>query len=298
LASLANVTTNAPGLIISANATGHANDSATYDAPLALARESAAFLAEASGIDRVDAYVVLGSGWGGSEGALGEVLFEIATGDVPGFSAPVVLGHGGTLRIVRAGANIVLAQAGRTHLYEGRGVDAVVHGVRTAAACGARTIVLTNGSGGLVAEWGAAIPVIISDHINLTGASPLKGPDFIDLTNIYTPALRDLMRDIDPTLHEGVYIQLTGPQYETAAEVRMLQTLGAHMTGMSTAVEAIEARRQGLDVLGLSFITNPGAGLSGEPLDHHEVLAAGAAAAPRLGALLGEALARLPKANA
>ena len=268
----------------------------TTDDPIALARESAAWLAAASGIDRVDAYVVLGSGWGGSEGALGETLYEVPTGDVPGFAAPVVLGHGGTLRIVRAGANLVLAQAGRTHLYEGRGVDAVVHGVRAAAAFGARTIVLTNGSGGLVPEWPAGTPVIISDHINFTGATPLRGPDFIDLTDIYTPALRALVKEIDPSLNEGVYIQLPGPQYETPAEVRMLQALGAHMTGMSTALEAIAARQARLDVLGLSFITNPGAGISPTPLDHHEVLAAGAAAAPRLGALLGEILQRLPKA--
>ena len=269
----------------------------TYDVPLALARESATWLANASGIERVDAYVVLGSGWGGSEGALGETLYEVPTGEVPGFSAPVVLGHGGTLRIVRAGENIVLAQAGRTHLYEGRGVDPVVHGVRAAAAYGAKIIVLTNGAGGLVPEWPAGTPVIIKDHINMTATTPLRGADFIDLTDIYTPALRELVKQIDPTLNEGVYIQLTGPQYETPAEVRMLQVLGAHMTGMSTALEAIAARQAHLDVLGLSFITNPGAGISQTPLDHHEVLAAGAAAAPRLGALLGEVLAKLPKAH-
>jgi purine-nucleoside phosphorylase len=176
---------------------------------------------------------------------------------------------------------------GRTHLYEGKGVDQVVHGVRSVAAAGAKIIVLTNGCGGLNRDWPPGTPVLIRDHINLTGETPLSGPAFIDLTEAYSSRLRDLARTVEPTLPEGVYVQFHGPQFETPAEVRMAGILGADLVGMSTTLEAIAARAAGLEVLGLSLVTNLAAGISPEPLHHEEVLEAGRQAAPRLRKLLG-----------
>jgi purine-nucleoside phosphorylase len=176
----------------------------------------------------------------------------------------------------------------RTHVYEGRGVRAVAHGVRTAAAAGCRAVVLTNGCGGLDVAWPPGTPVLISDHINLTGLSPLEGPTFVDLTDLYSPRLRGLCRDVEPGIPEGVYAQFRGPQYETPAEVRMAGILGASLVGMSTGLEAIAARQAGLEVLGISLVTNTAAGISQAPLDHAEVVAAGKAAGRRCGRLLAE----------
>jgi purine-nucleoside phosphorylase len=181
---------------------------------------------------------------------------------------------------------------GRTHLYEGRGLDGVVHGVRTAAAAGCGTIVLTNAAGGLRDGMAVGDPVLISDHLNLTASSPLVGPRFTDLTDLYSPALRRTALEIDPSLTEGVYAGLPGPHFETPAEIRMLRGLGADLVGMSTVLEAIAARAEGVDVLGLSLVTNLAAGMTGEPLNHQEVLAAGAAAAGRMGGLLRELVSR------
>jgi purine-nucleoside phosphorylase len=182
---------------------------------------------------------------------------------------------------------------GRTHLYEGRGVDAVAHTVRTAAAAGCSRIVLTNGCGGLNPAWGPGTVVLIADHLNLTGRSPLRGAEFVDLTDLYSSRLRGLARDVDSALPEGVYAQLPGPQYETPAEIRMLGTLGADLVGMSTALEAIAARAAGMEVLGLSLVTNAAAGTTGAALDHAEVLASGRQAAHRLGTLLGGIVERM-----
>jgi purine-nucleoside phosphorylase len=174
----------------------------------------------------------------------------------------------------------------RTHHYEGHGVAAVVHGVRTAAAAGCATVVLTNGAGGLKEDWQPGRPVLISDHVNLTGRSPIVGARFIDLTDLYSSRLRALCREIDPSLDEGVYVQFPGPHYETPAEIAMVRSFGAHLVGMSTALEAIAAREAGMEVLGLSLVTNLAAGITGEPLDHAEVIEAGQAAASRMGDLL------------
>jgi purine-nucleoside phosphorylase len=168
-----------------------------------------------------------------------------------------------------------------------------VHGVRTAAAAGCRVVVLTNGCGGLNPSWTPGTPVLISDHINLTSASPLRGATFIDLTDLYSSRLRALCRDIEPGLAEGVYAQFRGPQYETPAEVRMAGVIGADLVGMSTALEAIAAREAGLEILGLSLVTNLAAGMTGEPLNHEEVLEAGKAAAERMGRLLARVVASL-----
>jgi purine-nucleoside phosphorylase len=187
----------------------------------------------------------------------------------------------------------VLVLLGRTHLYEGRGVGPVVHGVRVAAAAGCRTVVLTNAAGGLRDGMTVGQPVLISDHLNLTARSPLVGPRFVDLTDLYSARLRGLARDVDPSLAEGVYAALPGPHYETPAEIRMLRTLGADLVGMSTVHETIAARAAGAEVLGLSLVTNLAAGMTGQPLSHAEVLEAGRQSATRMGSLLGEVLARL-----
>ena len=154
----------------------------------------------------------------------------------------------------------------RTHFYEGHGVRRVVHSVRTAAAAGATTMILTNGAGGIKEHWTPGTPVLISDHINLTAASPLEGATFIDLTDLYSKRLRDARpRRSSPSLDDGVYVQFRGPHYETPAEVQMAKTIGGHIVGMSTALEAIAARQAGMEILGFSLITNLAAGISADP---------------------------------
>lgn len=270
--------------------------------PYSLADEAAARLAELTGVARHDVALVLGSGWLPAADALdptGENTTEIDVTDLPGFAASAVVGHSGKIRSIRlpgadgADDRYLLAFLSRTHYYEGKGVPAVVHGVRSAAAAGCRAIVLTNGCGGLKETWTPGTPVLISDHINLTGQSPIVGANFVDLTDLYSARLRDLCRTVEPTLDEGVYVQFTGPHYETPAEVRMAGILGGHLVGMSTTLEAIAAREAGMEILGISLVTNLAAGLSGEPLDHAEVLEAGRSAATRMGALLGEIVPRI-----
>ena len=263
--------------------------------PQDVARAAAARLAELTGVARHDVALVLGSGWAPAGDALGEPTAELASTDLPGFAAPAVSGHVGTIRSIRIGdtGRQALVFGSRTHFYEGRGVRAVVHGVRTAAAAGCSTVVLTNGCGGLDPRWRPGTPVLISDHINLTGASPLEGATFVDLTDLYSARLRGLAREVEPGLDEGVYVQFRGPQYETPAEVRMAGVLGGHLVGMSTTLEAIAARHAGLAVLGISLVTNLAAGISATPLDHAEVIAAGRQAAARVGAMLGAVVRRI-----
>lgn len=263
--------------------------------PYQLARDAAAAIAEASGVASHDIALVLGSGWAGAADLLGETVWQADATTIPGFRAPAVAGHVGTLRSVRVestGARALVLGA-RTHLYEGAGVDPVVHGVRTAAAAGVRTMVLTNGCGGLDPEWSPGTPVLIADQINFTGATPLRGATFVDMTDVYTPALRDIAREVDSSLDEGVYMQFHGPTYETPAEVKMAGAMGATLVGMSTALEAVAAREAGMDVLGISLVTNLAAGISPEPLDHAEVLQAGRDAGPRISRLLAETVRRL-----
>lgn len=255
--------------------------------PFELAQRAAQALRERTGVETHEIALTLGSGWGGAADLLGETVAEIPAPEIPGFSKPALEGHVGTLRSIRlADGRHALVIGARTHYYEGRGVRAVVHGVRTAAAAGASTMVLTNGCGGLNPDWAPGTPVLISDHLNLTGRSPLEGATFQDLTDLYSSRLRDLARTVDPSLPEGVYAQFPGPHYETPAEVRMAGVLGAGLVGMSTALEAIAARHAGLEVLGLSLVTNLAAGIQQTPLSHQEVVEAGQAAGPRIAELL------------
>ncbi|MDO5633334.1 MAG: purine-nucleoside phosphorylase [Micrococcus sp.] len=258
------------------------------------AREAATVIAERTGVASHRIAVVLGSGWGGAAELIGEIEHTVDLADVPGFHAPKVPGHNASIRSVRlADGTSALVFGSRTHFYESRDAQAVAHTVRTAAAAGAKTVVLTNGCGGLNPDIAPGTPVLISDHLNATGATPLVGATFVDLTDLYSPRIRQIARHIDPSLSEGVYVQFSGPQYETPAEVRMAKTLGGDLVGMSTALDAIAARHAGLEVFGISLVTNHGAGIQREPLSHQEVVEAGQAAGPRISRLLADIIARL-----
>ena len=187
----------------------------------------------------------------------------------------------------------VLVFIGRIHAYEGHELRHVVHPVRAACAAGALTVVLTNAAGGLREDFAVGQPVLLSDHLNLTARSPLVGAQFVDLVDAYSPRLRAIAHEIDPSLAEGIYAALPGPQYETPAEIRMLRTLGADLVGMSTVHETITARAAGAQVLAVSLVTNLAAGMTGHPLSHDEVLEAGRQSATRMGSLLGSVIARL-----
>jgi purine-nucleoside phosphorylase len=264
----------------------------------AAAQASAANLALLTGQPEHDVAVVLGSGWAPAADAIGVPGTQLPLDDLGGFAQPSVPGHLAMARSVVVRSVRVLVYLGRTHLYEGHPVDAVVHGVRTAAAAGCKALVLTNAAGGINADYAVGQPVLLNDHINLTGRSPLVGPEpppgygsrFVDLTAAYSQRLRALAKQADPSLVEGVYAALPGPHYETPAEIRMLRAAGADMVGMSTALEAIAARHLGLEVLGISLITNPAAGLSEGELDHVDVIEAGRTSAARIGTLLRQIL--------
>lgn len=240
-----------------------------------------------------DVAVVLGSGWGRIADAFGEGT-DVSWSHIPGFPTPTAGGHVGSVRAVTIGDRRVLVFLGRVHLYEGHEPHVVAHGVRTAAAAGCRTIVLTNAAGSLRADWPIGQPVLVSDHINLTGRSPLTGAPppaphpgrFVDVTDLYSARLRALARTVDPALPEGVYVGFNGPQFETPAEIRMAGMFGGSLVGMSTVHEAIAAHHVGAEVLGLSLNTNLAAGISEVPLDGADVMAAGDAASGRMAELL------------
>jgi purine-nucleoside phosphorylase len=259
-----------------------------------VSNDAAEVFRKVCGVDDFQIALTLGSGWAKAADLIGETVAEIPADEVPGFSASGISGHTGTIRSVRLpNGKHALVLGARTHFYEDKGVRAVAHGVRVAAACGAKIMVLTNGAGGIKESWSPGTPVLISDHINLTAASPLEGPTFIDLTDLYSSRLRGIARSIDPSLDEGVYVQFRGPHYETPAEVQMAKAMGGHIVGMSTALEAIAAREAGMEVLGLSLITNLAAGISPHPLSHQEVVDAGKAAEPVISALLAKIILAL-----
>jgi len=263
--------------------------------PFEVAATAAAVIAERSGSSRHDVALVLGSGWAQTIDLIGRTVATIDNADVPGFAKAATAGHADVIRSVAIGDTDrrALVYGTRTHFYEGRGIRSVVHAVRTAAAAGCRTIVLTNGCGGLNPAWTPGTPVLIRDHLNLTAASPIEGADFVDLTDLYSARLRQLARGVDPGLDEGVYVQFRGPHYETPAEVQMAKILGGDLVGMSTTLEAIAARQCGLEVLGISLVTNLAAGIGDQPLSHDEVLEAGQAAAERCGRLLAAVVAKI-----
>ncbi|MFN2490261.1 MAG: purine-nucleoside phosphorylase [Actinomycetota bacterium] len=242
--------------------------------------------------------IVLGSGLGSLARRLtaGE---PIPYSEVEGMPPSTVAGHEGALYPGKVGGTATLVFAGRVHLYEGRSPTEVVRPIELAVEAGCDTIVLTNAAGGISPDLEVGAPCLISDHLNLTGASPLlgphdgRGPRFLDLSEVYDGELRARARAVDPGLKQGVYAGLLGPTYETPAEVRMLAALGADLVGMSTVLEATAARYLGARVLGLSVVTNLAAGLSPEPLSHEEVAEGGRRAAARLENLLRGVVAGL-----
>jgi purine-nucleoside phosphorylase len=273
---------------------------ALADNPFTRAEASAAALCRAAGVDGFDAAVVLGSGWLAAADAIGAAELELSLADIGGFEQPSVPGHTQSVRFIKKGQLRLLVFLGRIHLFEGHDPHAVAHGVRTAITAGCRVIVLTNAAGGINADYAVGQPVLISDHINLTGRSPLWGPlppgvpsRFTDLTEVYSGRLRGLARELDPSLAEGIYAGVPGPHFETPAEIRMLRNAGAGLVGMSTVMEAIAARHLGAEVLGISMVSNPAAGLSDERIDHQDVLAASGASAARVGSLLAGLLPRV-----
>jgi purine-nucleoside phosphorylase len=262
--------------------------------PFEIAKQAAQQIAEKSGIASHDIALTLGSGWAKAADLIGETVNVIPATEIIGFSKPALAGHVGTIRSIKlpSGKHALVIGA-RTHYYENHGVRAVVHSVRTAAAAGAKTMILTNGAGGIKPEWAGGAAVLISDHINLTANSPLEGATFIDLTDLYSKRLREIAKSVDSQLDEGVYVQFRGPHYETPAEVQMAKIMGGHIVGMSTALEAIAAREAGMEILGMSLITNLAAGIQETPLSHEEVIQAGKDAESKISALLAKIVEKL-----
>lgn len=260
--------------------------------PTPEARTAAETLAVASGRVTHEVTLVLGSGWADVVVGLADPgsAVTLPVSELPGFAEPTATGHRGEVTSCLVGGVPLLAVVGRTHLYEDLGTGPVAHPAHVAAAAGSRVLALTNAAGGLRDGLSVGDLVLISDHLNLTGRSPLTGPLFVDLVDAYAPGLRaraaDAIAEVDARPAEGVYAAMPGPQYETPAEIRMLRTLGADLVGMSTVPETVAARALGLDVVALSLVTNLAAGVTGAPLDHAEVLAAGAAGSTRLTAAL------------
>jgi purine-nucleoside phosphorylase len=258
------------------------NPEAEAQAAQDIATEAGKALLERLGVSGVDALFVMGSGWKEAADSLGETASELPMTDLPGFVAPSAAGHAGTIRAVTRGGRTILVFFGRTHLYEGYGPLAVAHGVRTAIAAGAHTVVLTNACGAMNADLPIGEPALIRDHINFTARTPLIGARFVDLTDTYSPRLREAIKTVNPGIGEGVYAGWYGPAFETPAEIEMMHRLGADMVGMSTVLEAIAAREGGAEVVGLSLVTNRAAGLAGTKLSGEEVLEVARNAIPRL----------------
>lgn len=260
--------------------------------PFMLAQHAAEALQLEFGRVDHDAAIVLGSGWAPAVDKIGETLAEVPFTRIPGFPPATVLGHQGVFRSVQAGDRRIIVMAGRIHLYEGHPPAKVVHGVRSMVLAGAKIVVLTNACGGLRPGMTPGQPVLIRDHINFTGVSPLAGPNpdrigprFVDLTDCYAPRLRQAAQQLDSSLTEGVYVGFPGPMFETPAEIEMVGRWGGDMVGMSTVLEAIAARHLGAEVMGLALVTNLAAGLPGASFDHEEILAVAHATAERMGGL-------------
>ena len=273
------------------------NSDLLYSDPLAAATAAAKEITERTGVASHDVALVMGSGWVSAVDALGIAQYECNAEDITGFLPPTVEGHSGKVRSYEIEANgkklRALVFLGRTHLYEGKGVEPVVHSVRTAVKSGCKVVILTNACGGINKAYKVGQPVLIRDHISLTAVSPLSGATFVDLTDLYSKRIREIVKKEDSSLEEGVYVHWRGPTYETPAEIIMMRTMGADLVGMSTVPEAIAAHALGAEVLGISLVTNAAAGVTGEKLNHEEVIAAGKAAADRMGALLKGVIPKL-----
>lgn len=273
------------------------NSELLYSDPLAAATAAAKEITERTGVASHDVALVMGSGWVSAVDALGIAQYECNAEDITGFLPPTVEGHSGKVRSYEIEGNGKKLQAlvflGRTHLYEGKGVEPVVHSVRTAVKSGCKVVILTNACGGINKAYKVGQPVLIRDHISLTAVSPLSGATFVDLTDLYSKRIREIVKREDSSLEEGVYVHWRGPTYETPAEIIMMRTMGADLVGMSTVPEAIAAHALGAEVLGISLVTNAAAGVTGEKLNHEEVIAAGKAAADRMGALLKGVIPKL-----
>ena len=261
-----------------------------YSDPIAAAVQAAKEIAQRTGVASHDIALVMGSGWVTAVDALGDPVYECNAEELTGFLPPAVEGHSGKVRsyeITEGGKTVrALVFLGRTHLYEGKGMEPVVHGVRTAVKAGCKVILLTNACGGINTSYKVGQPVLIRDHISLTAATPLVGATFVDLTDLYSKRLRKIVKEADTSLEEGVYVHWRGPTYETPAEILMMRGMGADLVGMSTVPEAIAAHALGAEVLAISLVTNAAAGVTGEKLNHEEVIAAGKAAASRMGTLM------------
>ena len=268
-----------------------------YSDPIQAATIAASEIATRTGVASHDVALVMGSGWVGAVDALGTPTYECNAEEITGFFAPAVEGHSGKVRTyeIKDGDRTIRALVflGRTHLYEGKGMEPVVHGVRTAVKAGCKVIILTNACGGINTAYRVGQPVLIRDHISLTAQSPLVGATFVDLTDLYSKRIRAIMKAADSSLQEGVYVHWRGPTYETPAEIHMMRTLGADLVGMSTVPEAIAAHALGAEVLGISLVTNAAAGVTGEKLNHEEVIAAGKAAASSMGELLAKTIPQI-----
>ncbi len=265
-----------------------------YKDPIGTAEKAAKAIAKITGIAKHDVALVMGSGWISAADALGSPTHEFPVTELPGFPAPTVVGHGGKVRSYKlSNSSSALVFLGRTHFYEGLGMEPVAHAVRTAVKAGCKNIVLTNACGGINTDYKVGQPVLIRDHISLTAASPLIGADFVDLTDLYSKRLRQIVKEEDPSLAAGVYVHWRGPSYETPAEIKMMRSMGADLVGMSTVPEAIAAHALGAEILAISLVTNAAAGVTGEKLNHSEVIAAGKAAADRMGNLLAKVLPKL-----
>jgi purine-nucleoside phosphorylase len=247
--------------------------------------------------------IVLGSGLGDFAGTLGDAV-SMPYGELPHWPASKVIGHEGRLVIGTVRGRTIAALSGRCHLYEGHDLGTVTFGVRALGLLGVGTLILTNAAGGVNTGFSQGALMVIDDHINLTGHNPLVGPNedrfgprFPDMSQVYSSRLRhvadDAAKHITQPLPHGVYVALLGPSYETPAEIRFLRTIGADAVGMSTVPEAIAARHMGVDVLGISCITNMAAGVLPQPLDHNEVMATARRVRGQFIALLEEIIGRL-----
>ncbi|WP_435010120.1 purine-nucleoside phosphorylase [Tundrisphaera lichenicola] len=250
--------------------------------------------------------IVLGSGLGELADRLSDPTV-VPYAEIPNFPRPTVAGHLGNFLVGHLGPTRVAALQGRFHFYEGHDLETVTFPVRVLQALGVKTLILTAATGGIHSDFQPGDLVCLSDHLNLIGSNPLRGTNderlgtrFPDMTRVYSPELRGIARieadRLGSTLREGVYACLPGPSYETPAEIRMLQTLGADVVGMSTVPEAIVARHAGMDVLAFALVTNAAAGITGEAITHEEVIETGEEAGQRLGLLIEAILARINSA--